>query len=255
MAIRMTRLVLDLHSDVMDMHTQVTVLMPDMEPPEEGFPVLYMLHGKGGDHTDWTRLGPMEHYVRERYPLCVVMPAVQHSFCRDMAYGLPYYQYLAHELPVKLKRMFPISSRREKTFIAGRSMGGYGAVMLALCQPERFACAASVSGALDVYQMIRTHEWPEWKWIFGEDEQFVGSDGDLMHMLSQVKGEKPRIFACCGLEDGLLGQNRAFVERARALGYDVTYEEGHGVHDWNYGNEMTQRILDWLPREQLPGRS
>lgn len=247
LSIRMTHMVLDMHSDAMDLHTQTTVLLPDAKSPEQGFPVLYLLHGKGGDHSDWGRLGAIEHHVRERYPLCVVMPSAQHSFYRDMVFGLPYYRYLAEELPMKLQRMFPISPRREDTYVGGRSMGGYGAVMLALTKPERYAGAASISGALDVFQMIRTHEWPEWRWIFGEDEQFLKSDGDLMHMLGQLKAEKPRIFACCGLEDGLLDQNRAFVERARSLGYDVTYEEGHGVHDWYYGNQCMEHILDWLP--------
>lgn len=251
MQYRMTRMTIDLHSDAMDLNTQLTVLLPDVEPLKDGFPVLYLLHGKGGDHTDWTRLGTLELDVRERYPLCVVMPSVQHSFYRDMVYGLPYYQYLSHELPQKLGRMLRISSRREDTFVAGRSMGGYGAMLLALNQPERFACAASVSGALDVYQMIKTREWPEWQWIFGEDEQYLGSSGDLLHMLSQVKGEKPRLYASCGLEDGLTAQNNAFVERAKALGYDVTFVSGHGGHDWRYGNNCMLEILDWLPLERF----
>ena len=246
MSYRMNRMLIDLYSDATELRTQLTVLLPDMPAPEHGFPVLYLLHGKGGDHTDWTRLGTLEIDMQTRAPLCIVMPACQHSFYRDMVYGLDYYQYLAKELPEKVARMLPISTRREDTFIAGRSMGGYGAMLLALNQPERFACAASISGALDVYQMIRTHEWREWKWIFGEDEQYLNSTGDLVHMLGQVKGEKPRLFACCGLEDGLTSQNHVFVEKARELGYDLTFVDGHGGHDWNYGNARMREALDWM---------
>ena len=94
--------------------------------------------------------------------------------------------------------------------------------------------------------MIRTHEWREWKWIFGEDEQYLHSTGDLVYMLEKVKGVKPRLFACCGLEDGLTSQNHAFVERAQALGYDMTFLDGHGGHDWNYGNAMMRQALDWM---------
>lgn len=251
MPIKMNHLLIDLHSDAMDMHTQVNVLIPDMDPPEHGFPVLYLLHGKGGDHTDWTRLAPIEHYVRERYPLCVVMPAGQHSFYRNMAYGLAYYDYFSKELPQKLGRMLPISSRREDNFIAGGSMGGYGAMLLALNQPERFSYAASISGALDVYDMIKDHEWPEWEWIYGKDEDYINSTGDLVHMLGKVEGEKPHLFVCVGLEDGLTKQNHTFVKRAKELGYDITFVDGHGGHDWYYRNEMTQKILDWLPLEKI----
>lgn len=251
MAIRMTRITLDIHSDAMDLNTQVTVLLPDVTPDDKGFAVLYLLHGKGGDHTDWTRLGAVEHHVRQRYPLCVVMPAVQHSFYRDMVYGLPYYQYLAYELPKKLKEILPISTRREDTFIAGRSMGGYGAIMMALNQPHRFSYAASISGSLDLYQMIGKQEWPEWKYIFGEDSQYIHSNGDLVHMLGQVKANKPQLFACCGSDDGLLSQNEVFVKKAKDEGFSVTFFGGKGGHDWNYGNEMTLKMLDWLPLEQF----
>ena len=158
MSVKMTKMLIDLHSDRMDLHTQVSVLLPDMDPPEGGFPVLYLLHGKGGDHTDWTRLAPMEHYVRERFPLCLVMPSCEHSFYRNMAYGLPWYDYVAQELPQKLGGMFPLSQKREETFVCGGSMGGYGAMLLALNRPERFGWAASISGALDAWEMIRDRE-------------------------------------------------------------------------------------------------
>lgn len=68
-----------------------------------------------------------------------------------------------------------------------------------------------------------------------------------MHMLGQVKLLKPHLFVCCGLEDGLMSQNTAFVNRAKELGYDVTFRTDHGGHDWHFGNRMMQEILDWLP--------
>lgn len=244
---KMTKMLLDLHSDSMDLHTQVTVLLPDMKPPQGGFPVLYLLHGKGGDHTDWTRLAPIEHYVRELSPVCVVMPAVQHSFYYNMKFGLAYFDYVAHELPEKLGRMLPLTKDRDKTFVCGGSMGGYGAMLLALNCPERFGWAASISGALNVWDMIKTREWPEWEWIFGQAEEYQGSMGDLLYMLGKVQEKKPHLFACCGLQDGLIEQNRTFVKMARGLEYEITFLEGNGGHDWNYRNIMIQKVLKWLP--------
>ncbi len=243
----MMKLHIDLHSDRMDLNTQVSALVPDEKPPAEGFPTLYLLHGKGGDHTDWTRLAPMEHYVRERFPVCLVMPSCEHSFYRNMECGLPWYDYVAEELPEKLGWILPISHKREETFVCGGSMGGYGAMLLALNRPDRFGWAASISGALDPWEMIRAREWPEWDWIFGEGDRYLKSTGDLVHMLGEARGEKPHLFVCCGLEDGLIGQNRTFVKRAKELGYDIVFEEGHGGHDWNYRNEKIRRVLDWLP--------
>ena len=243
----MNRLVINLHSDVMDLHTEVTVLIPDMEAPEGGFPVLYLLHGKGGDHTDWTRLAPIEHYVRERSPMCVIMPEVQHSFYENMTCGLPYYEYISKELPEKLGRMLPLTKEREMTFTCGGSMGGYGAIMLALRQPERFGYAASISGALDVWEMIKTDEWPEWQWIFGDSNKFKGSQGDLLCLLQKDNQFKPHLFACCGLQDGLTLQNHNFVKKAKEEEYDITFVDENGGHDWHYRNRMIQKVLDWLP--------
>ena len=250
MSFKMTRMLLDLHSDMMDLHTQVNVLIPDMQAPKEGFPVLYLLHGKGGDHTDWLRLSPVELYVRRRYPICLIMPSVQHSFYRNMEYGLNYYDYMAEELPYKLRRLLPISDKREETFVCGGSMGGYGAMLLALNQPERFGWAGSISGALDIWEMMKTEEWPEWKWIFGSGEQYRDSSGDLVSMLAKVRHKRPKLFVSCGLEDGLIGQNRTFAGRAEELGYDINFVTGHGGHDWVYRNDMIQKFLDWLPIEK-----
>lgn len=244
---KMNRILIDLHSDIMDLHTQISMLVPDEEAPKGGFPVLYLLHGKGGDHTDWFRLSPIEHLIRERLPICVAAPAVQHSFYCNMKYGLSYYDYIAWELPEKLGRMFPLTSDRNKTFVCGGSMGGYGAVMLALNCPERFGWAASISGALNVWDMIKEDNWEEWEWIFGKKEQYLSSAGDLVHMLGEVTNNRPHLFACCGLEDGLIKQNRTFVKRAQELGYDMTFVDGHGGHDWFYRNEMLLKVLDWLP--------
>lgn len=122
---------------------------PKDHHPEHGFKTLYLLHGMYGNYADWERYTGIEAYAQAKN-LAVIMPSAANSFYTDMAHGNKYYTYITEELPVFAKSLFPISDTREDTFIAGLSMGGYGAWKIALNHPERFSYAASLSGAVDI---------------------------------------------------------------------------------------------------------
>lgn len=111
-------------------------------------PVLWLLHGMSDDHTTWARRTSIERYAAEK-GLAVIMPAVNLSWYQNMASGPRYGTFLREELPVIAQGFFPLSAARKDNYVAGLSMGGYGAFLLALSQPERFAAAASLSGALN----------------------------------------------------------------------------------------------------------
>src|SRR5215216_5844853 len=118
---------------------------------------LYLLHGHSDDHTAWMRWSSIEKYV-EGLNLAVVMPAVHLSFYNDMAYGGAYWQFISEEVPTLVRDTFALSADRENNFVAGLSMGGYGAFKLALTHPKRFAAAASLSGAVDLSEIIRVRK-------------------------------------------------------------------------------------------------
>ena len=152
---------LTFRAETLDFDQNVTVLLPEPgnlalaetgKPFRGELPVLYLLHGYSDDHTSWLRRSSIERYLTmdSTRPLVCVCPSVQNSFYTDMEYGWKYYTYLTEELPRLLSRWIRISSKREDTFIAGLSMGGYGAYKIALSHPERFAAAASFSGVLDI---------------------------------------------------------------------------------------------------------
>ena len=107
--------------------------------------MLYLLHGLSDDHTAWLRYTSIERYATAR-GLAVVMPAVHRSFYADEAHGHAYWHFVSEELPAIVAAFFRLSERREDTFVAGLSMGGYGALKLGLHHPERFAAVASLSG-------------------------------------------------------------------------------------------------------------
>src|SRR5512147_42451 len=99
-------------------------------------PTLYLLHGMSDDHTIWQRRTSIERYV-DPLGLAVVMPAVARSFYTDMYAGPKYWTFISEELPEIARAFFPLSAAREDNYVAGLSMGGYGAFKLGLRQPER----------------------------------------------------------------------------------------------------------------------
>jgi putative tributyrin esterase len=248
----------DFFSETLQLATSMNVLLPRLTQaqrealgPDHKFPVLYLLHGMSDDHTGWMRYTSIERYTRY-LNLAVVMPAVQRSYYTDMAQGLSYWTFVSQELPAVVASYFAISQKRDETFVAGLSMGGYGAFKLALHHPERFAAAASLSGPLDIvrrYPDFEPGRQKELRWIFGELESLRESENDLMHLarkFAAYDGPKPRLYQCCGAEDFLYPYNLSFRDHAHSLGLDLTYEEGPGEHEWAYWDAQIQRVLAWL---------
>lgn len=253
----------DYHSDVLGMARSMNVILPQVaEAPHlgvdgvagDGWPALWLLHGRSDDHTTWLRRTSIERYVAPR-GLAVVMPAAGLSYYTDMAAGPRYWTHLTEELPGVCRSMFRLSARREDNFVAGLSMGGYGAFKWAMRRPEMFAAAASLSGVLDIAYGIDTeHEQAsrrDWQGIFGDLNTFAGSDNDTMALakrFADAAGPKPALYQCCGSKDFLIEHSRRFNERATGLGLDHVYVEDPGYgHTWEYWDLTIQRVLEWLP--------
>ena len=248
-------------SEKTGLHSSMYVLLPQRtiedakSKRKPKYRTLYLLHGHSDDHTAWQRWTSIERYV-EGLNLVVVMPAVHLSFYNDMAHGQAYWQFISEEIPTLSRDMFSLSSRREDNYVAGLSMGGYGAYKLALTYPDRFVAAASLSGAVDLREVVRERkEDPENKaWlvemrtVFGDLSKVPGSKHDLFALAKKVaKGPvKPRLYQCCGTEDKLYPQNVVFRDMARRLKLDLTYEEGPGEHNWAYWYKMIQNVLKWM---------
>jgi len=243
------------------MSISVNVILPEarfsqrQQADKQGkvkIPVLYLLHGLSDDHSAWQRYTSIERFVQDKN-LAVVMPTVHRSFYTDMDKGLKYWEFVSEELPFLMQSLFPISAAREDNFVAGLSMGGYGAFKLGLRNPERFAAAASLSGALDIIALGERKETLtefEFNNIFAGLDEASGSDNDLFALVSRAVEagiELPQLFQCCGTEDFLYKDNQGFLKHLKALDINVTYEEGPGAHDWHYWNEHIQRVIQWLP--------
>lgn len=211
------------------------------------YPVLYLLHGLSDDHTMWLRRTSIERYA-DSLGLAVVMPEVHRSFYTDIDKHRRYWTYVSEELPAIAAALFPLSVRRDDVFVAGLSMGGYGAFKLGLSLPERFAAAASLSGALDVSKASE-FMGEEASAVFGGNPA-AGTDNDLFELAeraARADGPRTQLYQCCGTEDFLYDDNRRFLEHARKLRLNIAYEEEPGGHDWEYWDRNVRRVLEWLP--------
>src|SRR3954465_14171117 len=187
----------DFFSDVLGLSTSMTVVLPQATSAQIGMtgtatggdaPVLYLLHGLSDDDTIWLRRTSIERYAAP-LGLAVVMPQVGRSFYTDEAHGNRYWTFLSGELPAIAGSFFHLSDRREDTFVAGLSMGGYGAVKWGLRHPDRFAPAARLPGGADVAGVGGLAPEPGahqlWNTIFG-GRPLAGTDDDLFHLLDTV---------------------------------------------------------------------
>jgi S-formylglutathione hydrolase FrmB len=244
----------DFFSDALELSTSMTVILPQETTHQIGMtgraaggepPVLYLLHGLSDDDTIWLRRTSIERYVAP-LGMAVVMPQVQRSFYADEVNGNRYWQFISEELPALVHKLFRVSDRPEDTYVAGLSMGGYGAFKLALRQPERFAAAASLSGALDIAPMHQRADangvLPK---VFGPDD-ISGSDDDLIAVLERAGGRLPRLYLWCGTEDGLIEGNRKFIDTAQRKGVDLTSELSPGDHSWQHWDDKIQEVLRWM---------
>lgn len=244
------------NSEILRMPVPMEVLLPQhisggsrkVEHPGP-YQTLYLLHGMNGDNTVWMRRTSIERYA-EGLPLAIVMPAGHLGWYTDMVYGKDYFKFITEELPTICERMFPLSSKREDRFIAGLSMGGYGAMKAGLLKPETYSAAASFSGAMDILQVYDGLDKNMVSDIFGSRESLTGSVNDLFTAatnLAKSASLSPNLYMWCGTEDFLYEANVRFKDHAAKLGLPLTYEEGPGDHSWSYWDKCIERTLKWLP--------
>lgn len=230
------------------MATHVCVALPDEGAATH---TLYLLHGLTGTHTDWLYQGEA-YRLANKYNIAIVMPDGNRSFYTDAAHGLKWETWVASELPQRLGGLVNLPKGRELTAIGGLSMGGYGAMRLALHFPENYCAAMSLSGTLDVTEKPFVGRHPDlYADIFGLEDA-AGTDHDLLYQLEGLQkrcGERgveiPRLWATCGTGDRLLPHHEAFVATAAEHGIELESYTAPGVHNWDFWNEHIIHALNW----------
>lgn len=288
-------------SQALGIRKQLVVWLPPSYAmaPSQRYPVAYYLHGVWGDETDWTRHGhlaqTLDSLVAAGMPeMIVVMPDGDDGWyttwnwlgdwagCRRDPprrnepadrYCVPwphYDDYIARDLVSYIDRGYRTRADRAHRGIAGLSMGGYGAISLALAYPDVFSAAASHSGvvapllgaspqgadtaryARDIADLRGRYSEALWSTLmpaFGKDIP-AWTARDPLHLVQQLvmRGLSylPLLYLDCGADDPFVTQSRYFARAARANGISTTYIESPGAHDWPYWRVHLTQSATWL---------
>ncbi len=267
----MASISLKIYSAALKTRTNVNVFMPSLLPDQNGFakrehdfseyydthgnfPVLYLLHGTYGDEGDWQRFSRIEDYARN-HNLAVVMPYGENACYRNTKSGKDYETYITQELPKLIRWMFPVSKKREDTFIGGLSMGGTGAVRLGLTYPEIYGYTIGLSTAFETMEEnVRNNEFSVWSHAFEDAEYGKGSMDDLYYLAERAmkapESERTKLYLGIGTEDFLYEENCRYHEYLNSIGYDHVFSTSPGIHNFDFWDPEIRKTMEWLPLEK-----
>ncbi|CEK14418.1 predicted esterase [Chthonomonas calidirosea] len=222
-----------------------SVYLPELNGNEQ-LPLLILLHGRGGSHRDWFEQTRALRYLAGYY-LCVVCPQGDDGWYTDAFDGSGAYEtdLIACLIP-HLQATLPIAPPGKAWAIEGLSMGGYGAIKLALRHYKLFGTAVSHSGAFDITQSTQPHP------VFGDLQtcrRFRRQHNVYAlaeEALCRYPYERAALWIDCGLQDELLASTRRFHNHLHFIGYGHEYKEGPGYHTWPYWDRAFRAALPWV---------
>jgi S-formylglutathione hydrolase FrmB len=231
---------------------------------------LVLLHGLGGNNSYWNRYSSAERYAQE-HNIALVMPEAGMSMYTNMKCGLEYENYIATELKEIINNLFKLSTERKDYFIAGLSMGGYGALKIAMKYPETFGKCGSFSGAFMIGQKNYIREISSWEdkgrpEKYSEEYElnremyqgFKGTYGEIFEYreeedLFKITKEKscsnsnmPEILMTCGTEDFVYNVNIEYCELLDSLKIPYDFHSWKGIHEWKFWDESIRDYIKFF---------
>lgn len=244
----MAFLQIEFGSNILQGNINIAILMPNDIKKNESLKVLYLLHGYSGASLDWIKQTGIERYIG-KYRVMVVMPSMHNSYYCNEAYGYDYFDYYTKELPRFIESSFNVSNKQADRYIAGLSMGGYGALKAALTYPNEYHKACSFSGAVDVTRMRSINqEQPrknKFDGIFGH-EASTNTQNDLFYLAAKLNQKGPDLYFSCGKQDFLYQDNLKFKKHLEDLNIPFTYESSDGDHNWVFWDTYIQKALSFM---------
>ena len=221
--------------------------------PERPTRTLFLLHGYSGKAGNWV---PEE--LTKKYNFAILMPTGENSFfLNGISTGHNFQTMLGEELVDYARMTFRLAVKPEETYIAGLSMGGFGAIHTGLAYPDRFGKIGALSSALIIHDIARLKpgdnhvlaNYEYYRECFGDLEKVESGENNPEILVQKLKREKkkiPEIYMSCGTEDFLIENNRRFHQFLINEGIAHQYHEAPGIHDMKFWSEHIVKIVDWM---------
>jgi putative tributyrin esterase len=245
------------HSAALKRDMQYRVVLPVNLGASRKLPVVYLLHGGGGGFRDWSNYSDVARLAERG--LLLIMPEGHSSYFTNAAERPQdrYEDYIVKELISDVEAKFPAATGRSNRAIVGVSMGGFGAIKLALRHPELFAFAGGLSAALDVpsrpFSIKRLEQWRRHRAIFGPWDGQTQKDNDPFVLAQSAEPAKtPYLFLTCGGQEGLLAVNRKFAALLEQRHFQYEFHAAPGDHNWTQWNERLSSLFQSLSEHFPP---
>jgi S-formylglutathione hydrolase FrmB len=245
-----------LDSKIMGRTMKYSVYLPEgYDTSTRSYPVIYLLHGYGGNQSSWIEDGEVNRIVSREITnmnapeMIIVMPdGGNYFYINTLGDTVRYEDYFIKEFIPNVEKQFRIMSRTNKRAIAGLSMGGYGALYHVLTHRELFGACYAMSAATGVIDRR------------GEDERDVDSEYYDSHNIVKLiqnaeydpqdpdwrKRFFPMVFLDCGDDDFLTMANNEVYEAFREKQIPVEYRIHDGGHSWAYWRRALPDALEYI---------
>lgn len=239
----------------------------DIEWDNKPFKTLYLLHGVFDDNNSWINNTRIIRWATEKN-LAVVLPSGENMFYVDSpgingkerlsSVGEQYSKFIGEELVQMTRKIFPLSKKKDDTFIAGLSMGGYGAIYNGCKYHKTFSHIAALSPALMIddaekssyNKSIVLHNRAFFERFFGDLSTIRESEKNPYYLIQKLKKENanlPKFYLACGKSDHLFPRAEEFASFLMKQGAEFIFEKANGGHDWDFWDTYIQNVLNWLP--------
>ncbi|TRX60244.1 esterase family protein [Fulvivirga sp. M361] len=241
-----------IQSSSMNKTIRCVVVKPDGydQNNENRYPAVYLLHGYNGSYSDWIKKAPRIKMLTDRFDVLIICPdGAKNSWYFDSPddRAMQYETHITKEVISFIDERYNTRKGREGRAITGLSMGGHGAMYLALRHPEWFGAAGSMSGGVDLTPFPGKWEIAHHLGKYGEQPD-TWKQHSVINMLHLTAKLKMAFIIDCGTEDFFLKVNRTLHERMLYRNIPHQYTERPGGHNWEYWQEAVDYQLLFFGR-------
>ncbi len=239
---------LEIYSNAMRKVIRCLVITPsNYQPTQKPYPVLYLLHGWSGNYSSWLSDAPQLAQHADTYQMLLVCPDGGYDswyFDSPVDSTVQYETHVAKEVVAQVDYYYHTIATPKGRAIAGLSMGGHGALFLAIRHPDVFGAAGSMCGGLDLRE-FKKNDW-ELKKVLG-DPKTLSDNWEQLSVVPQLYAlakRKISLLIDCGLGDFFLDVNRTAHQKLLELNVPHEYTERPGEHNAAYwGNAIDYQVV------------